>query len=1062
MVMPTELEARGKVAALVGWAGERRGLVLALVFVFAVIGLIASRELELDALPDVTGNQVVVLTRAPGLTPSEVERTVTRPIEIALGGLPGLVEQRSLSRYGISSVTGVFADDINPWLARQQVAERLATLGDLPDGVEPPELAPYTGGLGEVLQLRVVGPSYTPAQLYEIVRLQIAPALRATPGVVEVNIWGGERRTLELVADPLLLAQSGISLHELTMVLRDSTGAVAGSTLPAGPGQALLRGVHWPTRPAELAAVSVMPQRPALGADDAHASMNWAAHEPTPLRIAELGEVVEGSLPRIGAATADGRGEVVYVMVQMLRDGNALELMDRLHAQLPVLRAALPEGVTIETVYDRSILVRATLRTVAKNLLEGAALVVIVLLLMLGSVRAGLLVATVIPLSMLGALIGMVSFDVPGNLMSLGAIDFGLLVDGAVVMVERAFHELHHRDPDEPREATRGAIVGAMRHVARPMTFSVLVITLVYVPILTLQGVDGKMFRPMALTVVFALATSLVLALTFTPAAAAALLGHRNVPKRDPLLVRLLTAIYRPLLGFVMRVPALVLVLALGLLALGGLAFARSGSSFVPQLDEGDLVIQSTRAPDISLDTAVDEALVLERAVLDAAPEVVAATSRIGSPEVATDIMGLEQADIFVELKPREQWRPGLEREQLIAEIDHAIAEQAPGSEPAFTQPIQMRFNELLAGSVTDVAISVYGEDIAQGRAVAEQVEAIVREVPGAVDVRILAPPAVSLLEIRPDMLEATRLGFTAVDVLELVSALEMGIEVGATWDGPTRVPIRLRLAHDADAFTIAQIPVATPRGDIVPLERIATIERLDTPALVNRHDAQRRTVVGFNVRGADLGDVVEQAQRDVATQLGEVRGVRLVWGGQYAQLEEARARLAIVLPIVLLGIVGLLVAVFRRLRPALIIFLNVPFAGVGGALALWGRDMPVSISAAIGFIALSGIAVLNGVVLMSSVLDRQAKGMPAREAAADAARERMRPVMMTALVAALGFVPMALATGVGAEVQRPLATVVVGGLVTSTMLTLLILPALYPWLAGRVARRGNQGSSIG
>lgn len=1053
--MATELEAHGKVAALVGWAGANRALVLGLVFVLAIVGLIASRELELDALPDVTGNQVVVLTRAPGLTPSEVERTVTRPIEIALGGLPGLVEQRSLSRYGISSVTGVFADDVDPWLARQQVAERLATLGDLPVGVDPPELAPYTGGLGEVLQLRVAGAEYTPAQLYEIVRLQIAPALRATPGVVEVNIWGGQRRTLEIVADPFLLAQSGISMHELAMVLRESTGAVAGSTLPAGPGQALLRGVNWPTRPAELAAVSVMPTRPSLGADDAHAAMLWAAHEPTPVRVSELGEVVEGSLPRIGAATADGRGEVVYVMVQMLRDANALELMDRLHAQLPTLRASLPEGVTIEIVYDRSILVEATLKTVAKNLLEGAALVVIVLLLMLGSVRAGLVVAAVIPLSMLGAVIGMVSFDVPGNLMSLGAIDFGLLVDGAVVMVERAFHELHKRDPEEPREQTRAAIVGAMRHVARPMTFSVLVITLVYVPILTLQGVDGKMFRPMALTVVFALATSLVLALTFTPAAAAALLGHRNVPKRDPLLVRALTAVYRPLLGFVMRVPALVLVLALGLLALGGLAFSRSGSSFVPQLDEGDLVIQSTRAPDVSLDTAVDEALVLERAVIDAAPEVVAATSRIGSPEVATDIMGLEQADIFVELRPREQWRPGLTREQLIADIDAAIAEHAPGSEPAFTQPIQMRFNELLAGSVTDVAISVYGEDIDQAREVAEQIEAIVAEVPGAVDVRILAPPAVSLLEVRPDMLEATRLGFTAVDVLELVSALEMGVEVGATWDGPTRVPIRLRLAHDADAFTLAQIPIATPRGDIVTLDRLATIERLDTPALVNRHDAQRRTVVGFNVRGAELGDVVEQAQRAVADQVGEVRGVRLVWGGQYAQLEEARARLGVVLPIVLLGIVGLLIAVFRRLRPALIIFLNVPFAGVGGAIALWARDMPVSISAAIGFIALSGIAVLNGVVLMSSVLDRQAKGMPARDAAADAARERMRPVMMTALVAALGFVPMALATGVGAEVQRPLATVVVGGLITSTMLTLLILPSLYPWLAGRKARRG-------
>jgi cobalt-zinc-cadmium resistance protein CzcA len=1054
----SEEEAQGRIAALVGWAGVHRAGLLALVFVFAIVGLIASRELEFDALPDVTGNQVVVLTRAPGLTPSEVERTVTRPIEVALGGLPGLVEQRSLSRYGISSVTGVFADDVDPWLARQQVAERLATLGELPEGVEPPELAPFTGGLGEVLQLSVSGPNHTPAQLYEIVRLQIAPGLRATPGVVEVNIWGGERRTLEVIADPLLLAQNGISLAELATTLRGSTGAVPGSTLPAGPGQALVRGVNWPTRPAELAAVSVMPQRAMLdGGDRAghHANVTWSMHEPVPIRIAELGEVIEGSEPRIGAATADGRGEVVYVMVQMLRDANALELMDRLHEQLPTLRASLPEGVYIDVVYDRSILVRATLRTVATNLLEGAALVVLVLVLMLGSVRAGLLVATVIPLSMLGAVLGMVSFDVPGNLMSLGAIDFGLLVDGAVVMVERAFHELQRRPEGEDRATTRRAIVAAMRHVARPMTFSVLVITLVYIPILSLQGVDGKMFRPMALTVVFALLTSLVLALTFIPAAAASWLTRTSVPKRDPWLVRVLTFVYRPMLAVAMRVPALILLLALGLLALGGFAFARSGSSFVPQLDEGDLVIQSSRAPDVSLDTAITEALALERAVRAAAPEVVAVTSRIGSPEVATDIMGLEQADVFIELEPRDQWRAGLTREQLIADIDHAIAEQAPGADPSFTQPIQMRFNELLAGSVTDVAISVYGEDIDRGRHVAEQIEAVISEVPGAVDVRILAPPAVSLIEIRPDLLEATRLGFTAADVLELVSALRMGIEVGATWDGPTRIPIRLKLAHDADAFTLAQIPIATPRGDLVTLDRLATIERLDTPALVNRHDAQRRTIVGFNVRGAELGDVVARAQNAVEDQVGETRGVRLVWGGQYAQLEEARERLGIVLPIVLLGILGLLIAVFRSLRPALIIFLNVPFAGVGGALALWGRDMPVSISAAIGFIALSGIAVLNGVVLMSSVLDRQRVGMGAREAAREAAFERMRPVMMTALVAALGFVPMAIATGVGAEVQRPLATVVVGGLITSTMLTLLILPAIYPWLAGRKARRG-------
>jgi cobalt-zinc-cadmium resistance protein CzcA len=1034
----------GLLAAIVGWSVRHRAWVLASVFALAIAGLIAARELELDALPDVTGNQVVVLTQAPGLTPSEIERTVTRPVEVAIGGLAGLVEQRSLSRYGISSVTAVFEDDVDPWLARQQVAERLASLDNLPEGVERPELAPYTGGLGEVVQLTVSSRERSPAALYELIQLQLAPALRATPGVVEVNIWGGARRTLEVVADPFALAQAGVSFDALATALGESTGAVAGGQLDAGPGQALLRAVHWPTRAAELGAVTVESQRTS-SLVDSHADEIHGQ----PFRVSELAAVREGELPRIGAATRDGEGEVVYVMIQMQRDANALALTRRIQALLPSLHELLPDDVMIEVVYDRSILVEATLRTVATNLLEGAALVVIVLLLLLGSVRAGLLVAAVIPLSMLGAVAGMVSFDVPGNLMSLGAIDFGLLVDGAVVMVERAFHELreHGSSSESDPAAGRRRATEAMQSVARPMALSVLIIVLVYVPILSLQGVDGKMFRPMALTVVFALLTSLVLALTYAPAAAS-LLDERHLPKRDPWLVRTAAAIHRPILAAAVARPGLVALLGVALLGVGGMAFWRSGTSFIPQLDEGDLVIQSTRAPDVSLDTAIVEAGKLEAAALTV-PEVVSATSRIGSPEVATDIMGIEQADVFVELLPRDQWRPGLAREELIAEIDAAIAEQAPGGDPAYTQPIQMRFNELLGGSVADVAVSVYGEDPILLRAVAERLEELLSTVEGAEDVRILAPPDVSLIEVRPKLLEASRLDMSAKDVLELVVALRVGVEVGATWDGPVRIPIRLALAHEADAFTLAEVPVTTPAGEIVPLSRIAEIHTLETPALVNRHSGQRRIIVGFNVRSADLGDVVVAAQAKVDSEL-ERDGVRLVWGGQYEQLQHARARLTVVVPIVLVSVFALLLAVFRRFTPAAIIFLNVPFAGVGGALALWARAMPISISAAIGFIALSGIAVLNGVILMSSLRAREEAGEHPREAAIAAAHERMRPVLMTALVAALGFVPMALATGVGAEVQRPLATVVVGGLVTSTLLTLVLLPALYPWLNRR------------
>lgn len=1015
-----------------------RGWVVLGVVALVVASALTLRSLEFDALPDVTGNQVIVLTRAPGLTPEEIERTVTRRVEAAVGGLSGLVEQRSLSRYGISSVTAVFEDDVDPWLARQQVAERIATISELPAGVHAPELGPFTGGLGEIMQFTVTSSERSLAALSEIVSVELAPVLRAVPGVVEVNVWGGELRTHDIVVDPVALARHRLSLSSLITALHGAVGTVAGASLPAGPAQAMVRGVYWPTEPQALGEIAIATGQTDLG---------------HPLRLGDVATLQPGKLRRIGAATRNGEGETVYVMVQMLRGGNALDTSHRLEETLAQLETSVPADVRLDVVYDRATLVHATLRTVAKNLVEGAALVAIVLLLMLGSVRAGLLVAAIIPLSMLGAAIGMVALEIPVNLMSLGAIDFGLLVDGAVVMVERSFHELAilratGRDPD--RSEIRHSVAQAMRSVARPMLFSVMVIVLVYVPIVSLQGVEGKMFRPMALTVVLALIGSLFLAMTYAPAATS-MLSLRAVPRREPWLVRLMHRAYRPVLDSAMNNPAIVGVLALALLGLGGLAATQSGSSFVPQLDEGDLVIQTTRAADVSLATAVQEAGTLERVVRQAAPEVVAVSSRIGSPAVATDIMGLEQADVFVELRPREQWRAGLTKDALIEQIDAAIAASAPGGDPAYTQPIQMRFNELVGGAVTDVAIEVFGEDAEAARATAEDIVHAVSIVPGATDVRILAPPAVLQAEIRPRALDASQLGLSTADVLEVAEALRNGVMVGTSWDGPVEIPVRVRMADDATAFDLAQTRVPTPEGRLVPLSSLADVTIAPTPALVNRQDGQRRVVVGFNVRGGDLGDVAQAAQTSVDASIRKRPGVRLHWGGQFAQLQQARARLSIVIPIVLAGIVVLLVAVFGSARPALLIFANVPFAGVGGLLLLWARDMPISISAAVGFIALSGIAVLNGVVLMSSMLDKIRAGQTPTEATHAAALERMRPVMMTALVASLGFVPMAIATGVGAEVQRPLATVVVGGLVTSTLLTLLILPALFPLVAGRM-----------
>ncbi len=1014
-----------------GSLARHRSVVVVVALAAAACAMSVTR-LRLDAMPDVTGKQVVVLARAPGLTPEEVERLVTRPIEAAIGGVPDLETQRSISRYGIASITAVFSEDADLLRARQLVGERLDVVAaELPAGVEPPELGPLTGGLGEIYQFALRSTTRSPASLLELAQLRVSPLLRGVPGVVEVNTWGGAQRTLDAVGDPIRMARHGVTLEELRAAVERATGSAAGATLSAGARGVLLRGVAFPAQASELAAAVVRRDGDRV------------------VRVGDVAEVLEGARPRLGAATSDGRGEVVYVMVQMLTGANALEVVEGVHARLPDVRRMLPADVALEEIYDRSDLVLATLRTVGLNLLEGGLLVVAVLFLMLGSFRAGLLVASVIPLSMLFAVLGMVALDVPGNLMSLGALDFGLLVDGAVVMVEALFHRAQHGG------RVQEELGFAARATARPVFYSVLIIVLVYVPILSLGGVEGTMFSPMGITVVLALTGALVLSLTYVPATMRLVLRDRDVPAREPLLVRAATRAYAPLLAAAQARPTLVLVLSLGLLASAALVFARSGTAFVPQLDEGDLVIQTTRAPDIHIEAAVSDATDLERTLLGV-PEVVHVASRIGSPAVATDIMGLEQADVFVELAPRAAWREGLTRERLIAEIERAIDD----GEPSFTQPIQMRFNELLGGSVSDVTLSIHGEDLADLRRLADAARAAIAEVPGSADVRVYAPPDVPMLEVRPDALAASAQGLSSAEVLAHVQALRVGLDAGFTYDGPVRVPLRVRMAGAPDAFSLGGAPVPTGSGTLLRLADVADVRRVATSSLVSRDDAERRIVVGFNVRDRDLGSVVAEAEAAVTRAVTVPNGYRTKWGGQYESLERGKRRLAVVVPVVMALILAILLFLFRAVRPTLIIFLNVPFAAVGGVFALALRGLPISISAAVGFIALSGIAVLNGVVLMSRLRDAEAEGLAPGEAARVAALSRMRPVLMTALVAALGFVPMMLATGVGAEVQRPLATVVVGGLATSTLLTLVIVPALYGWLGEPAARpRAKRGS---
>ncbi|MGB5704776.1 MAG: CusA/CzcA family heavy metal efflux RND transporter [Polyangiales bacterium] len=1010
---------------IVRWSVRKRGLVAVAVLVFAATGAVAGSRLRFDALPDVTGKQVIVLTKAQGLTPEEVERLVTRPIEMALGGLPGSESQRSISRYGLSSVTVIFDDDMDILRARQLVQERLlGVAGSMPPGVDPPSLGPLTGGLGEIYQFTVSSPTRSSAELLELVRFRVAPILRSVPGVVEVNSWGGERRTMDIVGDPTRMSRHRVTLGQLTDAASNGTGYAAGATLESGHSGVLLRGVAWPEHPSQLASVVVVSREGDL-----------------PIRIGDVADVTEGSTPRIGAATTDGRGETVYVMVQMLLEDNALEVLDRVKGRMTEVGAALPADVQVQLVYDRSELVHATLRTVFTNLLEGGLLVTGVLFLLLGSLRAGALVASVIPLSMLGAVIGMTALDVPGNLMSLGALDFGLLVDGAVVMVEAVFHATHERKSriaDQVEDTTAA--------MARPVFYAVLIIILVYVPILSLTGVEGKMFRPMALTVLLALGSALVLSLTYVPAMSSLILRDKDVPHRPPLVVRWVSAKYEPLLERAMANPARVMMSAGALLALGIVLAALAGAAFVPQLDEGDLVVQTVRDADIRVESAVSDNTRMEAAILAAVPEVRHIASRIGSPEVATDIMGLEQADVFIDLAPRAEWRDGVDKAQIIEEIDGAIASAAPAQEVAFTQPIQMRFNELVGGSVTDVSLSIFGEDLATSQAFAEAVVSALSEVEGAEDVRVLAPPSVGLLEVRPRALDASRFGFRSKDVLDHVEAARAGIVAGTTYDGPVQIPIRVRLGAHVSALSFENYLMPTPQGGLVALTQVADVSAERGPALVNHEMAQRRVVIGFNVRSRDLGSVVRDAQVLLdGPALAAPEGAVLIWGGQYESLQSAKSRLNLIIPAVLVLMLVLLLTLFRRLSPALMILLNVPFAAVGGMIALYARGLPLSVSAMVGFIALSGIAVLNGVVLVTALMNELDTGVDVTEAMRRAARSRLRPVLMTALVAALGFVPMMLATGVGAEVQRPLATVVVSGLVTSTLLTLVILPAIVP-----------------
>jgi heavy metal efflux system protein len=1017
---------------IVGAALASRVGVLAAAVLLVAAGGVALARLPVDAMPDVTTVQVQILTRAPELGALEVEQLITRPVEAALGGIPGVEEIRSISRYGISNVTIVFEDGTDLYFARQLVGERLsATQEAIPAGLERPEMGPPNTGLGEIFHFLVEGEGVSPMDLRTILDWDVAYRLRTVPGVVEVNSVGGLVKQYHVLVDPARLLAYRLSLPQIFDGVEKSNLNRGGGIVERGSEAYVVRGEGMAAGPADL-------EKAAVG----------ATRDGKPILLRQVAEVRPGPRLRIGGVTANGKGEAVMGMVMMLPGANARDVVQRVKEELAEMAPTLPKGVRITPFYDRQQLVSRVIATVRSNLLEGGLLVVAVLLLVLGDLVGGLVVALAIPLSMLFAFVGMTWFGISGNLMSLGAIDFGLVVDGSVVMVENIVRRL--REAGAPSGSARLEVVrSAAQEVARPVAFGVGIILIVYLPVLGLGGLEGKMFRPMAWTVVFAVTGSLLLALTVIPVLASLVLRGR-AEERETFLLRHVRSGYRPLLGSALDHPRATVAAAAVLFALSLLGATRLGAEFVPRLEEGDLLVRPQRLPSVSLHEALRSTTEMEKALLQI-PEIRSAVTRTGSPELATDPIGFDASDCFVNLKPKNEWRRGLTHEGLIADIEKAVEERVPGSVFSFSQPIEDRFEELIAGVTSDVGVKIFGDDLDVLAAKGKELVAILGQVRGAADVRAEQTAGLPLVNVRVDRDRLARYGVSVDAALAAVEAAKSGRIVGSVFEGRRRFDIAVRLAEGVgeDPRGLASVPVATPDGKLVPLSELASIELTEGPAQISREQIERRFVVEANVRGRDLASFVTEARDAVGRKLALPPGYYVKWSGQFEHLSAASRRLLVAVPLALLLIFGLLYGAFGAVRPALLIFLNVPLAATGGIFALLLRGMPFSISAGVGFIALCGVAVLNGVVLVSFIRKLQAERRLAPLAAAALAAEvRLRPILMTALVASLGFLPMALATGAGAEVQKPLATVVIGGLVTSTLLTLVVLPTVYRWFA--------------
>ena len=1033
---------------------RQRFAVLAAVFIFAAVGIYSFGRLKIDAVPDITNVQVQINTSAPGFSPLEAEQRITYPVETAIAGLPGLSYTRSVSRYGLSQVTVVFEDGTDIYFARQLVNERLqAVRSNLPETVEP-ELGPIATGLGEIFMYTVEaeqgavkpdGSRYTAQDLRTLHDWVVRPQLRTVPGVTEVNSIGGYRKEYVVAPLPERLAGFGLTVEDVIEALENNNANVGAGYVERSGSQYLIRVPGQAEDERDLSGIIV------------------DYRDGVPIRIADVADVEIGSEIRNGAATKDGR-EVVLGTIYMLVGENARDVSVAVAERLEEVNRSLPGGVVANTVYDRSELVEATVSTVEKNLAEGALLVIVVLFVLLGNFRAALITAAVIPLSFLLMITGMVENNVSGNLMSLGALDFGLIVDGAVIIVEnclRRFGEAQHSLGRLLNREERFKLAArASAEVIKSSLFGILIIPIVYVPIFALEGVEGKTFHPMAITVVMALTAAMVLSLTFVPAAVATFVTGK-VEEKETRVMRAAKSGYQPMLDFALRSRKAVLAGAVALVVLSGWGASRMGSEFIPNLDEGDIALHALRIPGTSLSQAVAMQTALEDKIRTF-PEVDQVFAKIGTADVATDPVPPSVADTFVIMKPREGWPdPRKPKEQLVAEMNEAV-QQVPGSRYEFLQPIQMRFNELIAGVRSDVAIKIFGDDLDQLASVAAEVEGVVSSIEGSQDAQTEQVTGLPFIQVIPDRIRLTQLGLNVDDVQTVVSTAIGGTEAGQIFEGDRRFDIVVRLPEEMreDRQVLERLPIALPGGGSVPLSEVATIENVQGPNQISREDGKRRAVVTSNVRGRDLGSFISEAQERIAAEVELPEGYWVDYGGTFEQLESASARLQIVVPLALLLIFGLLVALFRSVKDALVVFSGVPLALTGGVAALMLRGIPFSISAGVGFIALSGIAVLNGVVMLTFIRQLMDEGKPLEDAIKEGAMARLRPVLMTALVASLGFVPMALNVGLGSEVQRPLATVVIGGIVSATALTLLVLPALYRVVRGERTEVPETGTS--